>query len=466
MLRDSRTIRPVQSAVVPMAVTMLIVLLSAAGLAQQPPPGGILLDSGSAIGGVFVDAEGVLNQVDARQAERLRGELREALRAAPQDLNQKVALRTVSLRQLVETIRQHRQTSPDAPLPQEVALLAGLERVQYVFVVPEAKDVLLAGPADGWKVNDRGTIVAATSGLPVLHLEDLIVALRVASSAERRPISVSIEPTAEGVQRLSQYLARQRQFSPAVKQGMEQSLGRQMILLSGVPGDSRFAKVLVAADYRMKRYGMGLDESPVPGMPSYLALLQSSQGAIPTDISPRWWMEADYQPLLTDDQGLAWELRPGIKVLTEDERRDDQGRPIGTRRAHPLATKWAETMTAKYDELAAKDPVFAELRNCIDLAVVAALIRHERLDERAGLDLGYLLDAERLPAGGFTAPREVDTLVSLADRRRGTRQEWILTASGGVIFSPWQIAERRETSAALGKMRSESKIADGQWYGQ
>jgi hypothetical protein len=41
-------------------------------------------------------------------------------------------------------------------------------------------------------------------------------------------------------------------------------------------------------------------------------------------------------------------------------------------------------MTAKYEELSQKEAVFGQLRNCMDLAVIAALIVKERLPEKAG----------------------------------------------------------------------------------
>ena len=35
-----------------------------------------------------------------------------------------------------------------------------------------------------------------------------------------------------------------------------------------------------------------------------------------------------------------------------------------------MAQKWADNMTAHYDELAVAEPVFGDLRNCMQLALV------------------------------------------------------------------------------------------------
>ena len=57
--------------------------------------------------------------------------------------------------------------------------LAGLIRVEYVFAFPDEKDIVIAGPAEGWIQSPAGHIVGIQSGLPTLHLEDLTTALHV-----------------------------------------------------------------------------------------------------------------------------------------------------------------------------------------------------------------------------------------------------------------------------------------------
>ena len=42
---------------------------------------------------------------------------------------------------------------------------------------------MLAGPAEGWQIDDQGHVVGSKSGQPVLQLDDLIVALRTAKAA-------------------------------------------------------------------------------------------------------------------------------------------------------------------------------------------------------------------------------------------------------------------------------------------
>ena len=61
----------------------------------------------------------------------------------------------------------------------------------------------------------------------------------------------------------------------------------QNITVTGVPNTSRFAQVMVAADYRMKRLAMHFDKAPVRGLPSFLDLMPASSRRLEL---PRWWL--------------------------------------------------------------------------------------------------------------------------------------------------------------------------------
>ena len=55
---------------------------------------------------------------------------------------------------------------------------------------------------------------------------------------------------------------------------MEEAVGPQTITVTGVPATSHFARVIVAADFRMKRLAMNFEPAPVDGMPSFLTMLK------------------------------------------------------------------------------------------------------------------------------------------------------------------------------------------------
>ncbi|HVX63871.1 MAG TPA: hypothetical protein VHC19_24830, partial [Pirellulales bacterium] len=174
------------------------------------------------------------------------------------------------------------------------------------------------------------------------------------------------------------------------------------------------------------------------------------------------WLTTDYEPLLTDGEGLAWQLRgPGVKAMTEDDFVDAQGNRRQTGKANPQAQRWADAMTAKYDELSIKEPIFGELRNCMDLAVVSALIVKERLAAKAGLNLGVLMDVDRLPTDEYLTPKRIPTQANFIE----TRSNYIISASGGVAIDSWGALVRQEASDALTPVRREvAKAREQSWW--
>lgn len=415
----------------------------------------------SAVGGVSINAEGVLNNRSAADRQRLLKERQSALRAVDGDLRAKTPLRKVSLRRLEEAILHSRQSGQ--PLADEIVLLAGLQRVQFIFVYPEQKDIVLAGPAEGWVLSPEGDVVGATSGKPVLLLDDLLVALRTVESSRSGGISCSIDPTRDGLARLQKAVARLGQIGPDPQQtlaGIEETLGPQTISVRGVPAESHFANVLVAADYRMKRLAMKFDEPPVTGLPSYLDLAQAGATGM-SNVLPRWWLATNYEALATDGEGLAWELRgSGVRAVAEEDFlvAGEIKRP--GRKVAGAAQRWADNMTSRYDALSSKEAIFGQLRNCMDLAVVAALVEKEQLLHKAGCELAALADARQIPQAELPAPKQVDSKCSFVKKGR----KWLISASGGVQIDAWNVIERRRVDSTLGAVRGKAQAAGQRWW--
>ena len=395
------------------------------------------------IGGVSIDANGVLDTATIQLQKSASEMLREKLQEIPEDLADKTEFRLVSLRGLAEEIHRLGVTHTHE-LPDEIRCLSGLLRVEYVVVVPERNDIVIAGPAEAWTLSTSGDLVGATTGQPIVLLDDLLVALRSVEAARTVGITCSIDPTAAGRQALNRYLSKQRQFRPNMVSEIEQVMGAQQITITGVPQDSHFARVLAASDYRMKRYAMHLEEAPIAGMPSFLQMMKSSR-AKSKNVMPRWWLACDYESVARTEDGLGWQIRgKGVKAMTEDEYVTEAGQVSGTGRVDPIAQKWADNMTSQYESLAQADPAFGQLRDLMDLSIVAALITREDLATQAGFDLATLtnpqLEIERWPA-----PKTVATHSSFLKQGRN----FIVTASGGVQIDSWYHASQIEVKPAL-----------------
>ncbi len=417
-----------------------------------------------AVGGVYVDAEGVVSSPAVDSSEALQAVWQAGLEPVPADLEAYTDLRFVSLRQLEAKLAEAKKTNE--PIADEVRYLAGLLRVKHVLVYPPADgkpgDIVLGGPAEGWKVDQLGNTVGMTTGRPVLMLEDLIVALRAADSSNGPGISCSIDPTKEGLARAQQV---QSQLTVAdgplvASRRLEQALGRQTISVSGVPTSSHFARTLVAADFRMKRLAMGFEQAPVSDLPSYIQMVGAAGAS--KNILPRWWLAANYEPLARDQQGLAWEIRgQAVKCLAEQDFVDAEGNIKRGKGKATGASRWADKFTSQFDELAGHDSAFGHLRNALDFSVAAALMTKEGLWDVAQIETPQLAKEYELEA--YDAPKSVATKATFLKKGR----KWVITASGGVQIYPWQIADKVVEEESLAPLREQaSVIAQGNWWWQ
>jgi Protein of unknown function (DUF1598) len=418
-----------------------------------------------AVGGVSISPDGALKNADEGAIRELQAVRAQLLKRVPANLERHAELRKVSLRRLEAAIAEQQTKGKD--LEDSVRLLAGLQSIRYVFVVPEERDIILAGPAEGWTVDARGTIVGRTTGKPVLWLDDLLVALRAARQMKQAVITCSIDPSADGLKRLREHVAQLTTIgNPAeTAQTIEQILGAQLITVGGVPDTSHFARVLVAADYRMKRLGMGFDPAPVAGMPSYLQMMKLG-GRGMQNMTPRWWMVPEYGLVRRDPSGSMWELPDAaVKTLTEETFFGKDGTAESrTGKTSTAAQRWADIMTTKYEELAGKEPIFAQLRNCMQLALASTLIVHGQLPAKAGHDFQLLFSKDQLPAEELLAPRRIDTQVSFI--KRGS--SWVLSASGGVQIEPARAMQQAQTSTTLaadaGRLKLPAGTTNSSWW--
>lgn len=415
---------------------------------------------GNNVGGVSIDAAGVVRSATVQENQELVNLLRNEVTAPQGDLAAAAELRMVSLGGLQDAVRQIRQEG--GRLPAEVRYLAGLTSVDYVLVDKENHDLILAGPAEPWELSETGSVVGTETGAAILQLEDLVVALRNVEHARAQGISCSIEPTAEGRQRLNAFLSRMKlrpgQNPSVFEAGMKQAFGPQQIKLTGIPATSRYACTLVAADYQMKRLAMAIEDSPVKGLPSYLQLSRNSSHT--GNMNPRWWMECEYESLSRNEEGTVWKLTgQGIKTMTEQDLIAADGTASGAEKVDQLAQKWASKMTENFESLAKEMPVFGDLQNLMDLTVASTLIVQEQLENRSGLDLAVLRDHEALAPPTFDAPQTIAPECSFIKGRSG----WVVTASGGVSINAFQIVHDQQVDASLTDKIASSRTSSWWW---
>ncbi|NND99477.1 MAG: DUF1598 domain-containing protein [Pirellulaceae bacterium] len=418
-----------------------------------------------AVGGVMIDASGIVRTATVDEKMDLANLMRGVVDQPHGDLAQAAEMRMISLKGLQKAIVESRQSG--AALPESISFLAGLQRVEFVFVDQDNNDIVIAGPAEPWKLLDDGSVVGTVTGGAVVRLEDLVVAMQAVETARKEGISCSIEPTAEGRRRLQQLMRniklRPGQNPSVYEESMKQAFGPQMIRLTGVPADSRYARTLVAADYEMKRLAMSLTKSPIDDLPSYLEM--SKNGRHSAAQNPRWWMACNYNAMTRSEDKMAWKLSgQGVKTMTEQDVIEKDGTAKSGGRTDKVASTWAEKMTSNYGQLSQEMPVFGDLRNIMDLTVVATLIVQERLAEHAEIDLSVLNQPhDSVELVSYPTPKAVSPQCSFVRGRSG----WVVTASGGVDINAFSVVQDQQDDSSVADTRKSalaSSEGDRWWW--
>lgn len=425
------------------------------------------------LAGVYVDSEGVLRK---RVFEDPSGQLmQERIRASRAELDADISkpspMRKVSLNRLEAELAK--RLAEGLPPTFEMQYLAGLTRLSYVFLYPETGDVVVAGPAEGWTTDLSGRVRGMDSGRPVLELQDLAVALRLygPGKQDNPVIGCSIDPTQEGLAEMQTFLAdayRQaqptQQFADYVVNGLKNSMGLQTVSVLGVPSESHFAHVLVEADYRMKLIGIGVEKPPVR-MASYV------DKAIPSEVArnalQRWYFTPDYECVQVTNDGLAMHLvGEGVKLIGQDEFVGGDGSRARTDSSDRASQMFVNAFTKKYPELAEKSPVYAQLRNLIDMAIAAAYIQQEDYYGKAGWEMNTLGDESVYSVETYGAPAHVETVVTSVWKRGQ-----LMTPVGGGVNIQAHLALdydhiQEDPDGEVGKAREATTLdlADGQWW--
>ena len=357
------------------------------------------------------------------------------------------------------------------PLPEDIRALAGLTTIQYVFFYPEENDIVIAGPAEGFFADPTDRLIGTKTGQPILLLEDFVTAMRAFAPGQRPTsvISVSIDPTAEGLQRMQRFLSSVRgNLRPAnatrLAAGLKNNLGHQNVTFKGIPTSTHFARVLVEADYRMKLVGIGLERLPVRLL-SYVE--RANPRMVAANAMERWFFQPNYDGIAVSDDGLAMQIKErGVQLVGENERvaggvRQKSGR------VNKASQAFCQDFTEKFNDIAKRVRVYAELRQLIDASIAAAYIQEQDFYGQSQWAAETLMDENQVAVETHTAPAQVETAVNAI-----WKGNTLMTPlGGGVHLSPRKALSsdhlRVDTTGVTGQVRQSSRrddLADGQWW--
>ncbi len=383
------------------------------------------------------------------------------------DIRKAAKLRMVSIPRLERHVQKLEEQG--LPVTSEFRNLAGISRIDYLFVFPETGDVVIAGPAGDWTVDADGRAISSTTQRPTLNLDDLVTLTRTFGQAGPGYFLCTIDPKKGQVGAVQDFVKKNQrklnaQTAAAFTQQVEQTLGLQNVFVRGVPQNSRVASVIVEADYRMKEIGIGKRQGP-QGMKSYFDLLTRSErrGSSSMD-ALRWWMAVGYDAISMSPDGKSFEFAGNsVQCLSENQMVHDNGDRTGTGKASRANTKFADLFTKFLPALAEQDPVFADLENIFDLAMVSALIHSRGLGLRAGWT------PESFAANGNYRTQSVEVpqeLMTAAEFRVFDGRSVVVQVAGGVrvdvadlisdkdrLQSVEELAARADTATPIGQQR-------------
>ncbi|TWU27149.1 hypothetical protein Pla52o_10130 [Novipirellula galeiformis] len=421
------------------------------------------------LAGVDVDANGILKvkQFDPRLAQQ---RLAEARNRAETGVMQTSKLRKVSLNRLEAEIAK--QLEAGGTVSDDMKALAGLTSLEYVFFYPDTKDIVIAGPAEGFVPDPTERLVGIQTGKPTVLLEDVVTALRAYAPGAKptSTISVSIDPTSEGLQRMQRFLASVRgrvQPSDAERlaMGLKDNLGLQTVTIKGIPNSTHFARVLVEADYRMKLVGIGLERLPVR-LQSYVD--RANPNTVASNAMERWYFQPNYDAISVSEDGLAMRINErGVELVGANERVANGRRMQIAGKVNRASQTFCKDFTAAFPEIAQKVRVYAELSQLIDIAVAAAYIQEQDFYGQADWSMPVLQDETLVSVETYTAPEQVETAVNAV-----WRGNTLMTPlGGGVNMQPRQALKaehvRQDTDGRVVKTHSEagpSQLKEGQWW--
>jgi hypothetical protein len=280
--------------------------------------------------------------------------------------------------------------SSRSSVPRELATLCGINRFESFLVDEASQDVILMGRPVG--------------GGSALHLDELVVAMRSIWRGGTEAVSCSLDPRREdilAIQRTNEQYGKVEtpEKGKRMIQQVKGNWGPQVVRVGGVPRDSRYAHIMIDADYHMKKVSLGTLK--ISGVNSYLDMKVSdaqdrtAQGEdkVPQGISfNRFWFSVGKEfPTFTEDEGIVWTAACPIVLFTEQQMGASSGELFDVDEDDPVATAYAKAFSDAFPRLAEQVPPYSDLRNLYHLKAMLEAMRFRQAAERVGLDMNVFL---------------------------------------------------------------------------
>ena len=420
--------------------------------------------------GVFVGAPAVMAALTlAGDDSRLISAFEMAKSAnTNRDVRATSNLRLISLPRLEQHVLKLKEAGQ--PVPDDVACLAGMTEVRFLFVFAETGDVIIGGTAGDWANDETGRTIGIAQHRPTLKFDDLVTLSRTFSSGGSGFFMCSIDPKPEQVKAVKELVGSYGPLSAknlgAFTKKAEDTLGLQNVIVNGIPEASRVASVIVDADYQMKLIGIGKREG-AEGMKSYFDLVSRTERKGSAMDALRWWMTVGYDAIYVSPNQQAFEFSGrSIRCLSENQLVQDDGTHVATGKSEKANAEFARLFTENLPKLADQEMLFADLQNVFDLALVSALVQSQSIGHQAGWH------SEVFGVDGTYQPVDVevpDELMTAANHRTYRGGDIVVQVAGGVRGDLKSIVENPETFEISAEVAKKAANANpigqsGHWW--
>jgi hypothetical protein len=312
-------------------------------------------------------------------------------------------IKAFSLRVAQERLQQG-MAGPD------VMNLGGITRVDGFVVDKDGHDVILFGPA--------------SSG-PALNLDDFVVALRNGWDGSSQPYC-SIDPRADTIRRIQRL--RLHPTDPDSASAREQaaffkSIGEepQDVRVGGIDRNTNFAKVIVDADYLLKRVSNGSLSLGVQGLPSVSGLAEQHAmdsikrgelAAMPVRMSRFWFTPGEVS--LQSTGRVVTLNRCQVRLLTQQQHLQKGGGLADTGAEEPFAAEFSRQFTRLFDKIAAARSEYGQLHAVFRFVALAGACIHSDAFAAAGLSTDYFRSQHRISE--VQVPRTLSGITELKQK--------------------------------------------------
>jgi hypothetical protein len=259
----------------------------------------------------------------------------------------------ISLRELTS---QHNTSQLNDSAKKNMNNLYGMNRILGYVLDGKNRDIIVIG--------------ARMEPSPDLLLDDFVMMLRNAINGQEPP-GCSIDPRPQEMESLHALRKKMDKWQdPFLWEVMmskwKKNPGFESTRVLGVEKNSNVAKVMIDADYLMKKITDGSHRIKVKGFKSYMDFtledhmdkMAKKQELPAQEIFERFWFYPTKSSFLFNENAIYFR-KSSVKLLTEEMHWSEEGTQTGTGRPHPVAERFVTLFSDKYQDISNVEPIDA-----------------------------------------------------------------------------------------------------------